>query len=302
MKTKHLGWLLLAVFTVSCAGPQTRTLNIADGIMKSNSDPNLSEVRSLAARFAEKDFTTTRLAQYPDAGLDRLYDALFRVSFFFPEHPSSVDFQARVLGEKLRRGHKIDSDIERMHKSYIGARRFTDAATIAGRFPGLKYSYIPPTLTDETTGAAAWRAYGIPGSFEKVVLKPLPLGRGPRIVISMFPGCEITEAAVEEILADPVLSPLFREYGMLLTLRFDPRSMTLWRDHFNFPEVYIAYKPSDFPGFDFDFSPSIYFLQDGKIKHSVSGWRRNQNPNFGMDEMHKGLSAISITTASYTAP
>ncbi len=302
MKTKHLGWLFLAVFAVSCTGPQTRTLNIANGIMESNSDPDLAEVRSLAAGFAEKDFSTARLAKYPDTGLDRLYDALFRVSFFFPEHPASVDLQAKVLEEKLRRGHKTDFDVERMHKSYVGARRFNDAAAIAGRFPGLKYSYIPPTLTDETNGAAAWRAYGIPGSFETVVLKNLPLARGPRIVISMFPGCEITEAAVEEILADPALSPLFRKYGMLLTLRFDPRSMTLWRDHFKFTEVYIAYKPSDFPGFDFDFSPSIYFMLDGKIKHSVSGWRRNQNPNFGMNEMRKGLSAISIATASYSAP
>lgn len=301
-KNNHLcRWLLLVVFTTACAGPQTKTLRLADGIMQSKADPDLAEVHALSAGFTQESFSAAVLKKYPDAGIDHLYDALFRVSFFFPEHDKSIDFQEKVLEEKLRRGKRVGFDIERMHKAYIGARKFKNAEALRTRFPDVKFPYVPSEILDNTSGGTAWRVYDFDATAEKAMLKALPSGTGPKVIMTMFPGCSAAETALEEILADPELSPLFRKYGMLLTLRFDTKSMMLWRDHFNFPEAYIAYKASDFPILDFDSSPNFYFLEDGKIKHILPGWSNPKIPGYGKTEMLKNMAAISISTLSHTA-
>jgi len=271
-------------------------LRIAEGIMKSD-DPDLPKVLFLASGFEEKAFEPVVLSGYADSALAKIYDALFRISFFFPEHPRSADLQAKILEEKLRRGQKSDSDIERLHRAYVGARRFPEAEALGGRFPGLKYQYLPK-ISGSPAGGPFWLAYSISPSAEEASLGVLPLARGAKVVMGMFPGCGASEKAMEDILADPEMGAVFKAQGSLLTLRFDPRSMALWRDHFKFPQVHIAYKPSAFPGFDFDSSPNFYFLSDGKIAYAFTGWSNRKNPDFGRTEFFKGLSAISVSTAA----
>jgi len=106
---------------------------------------------------------------------------------------------------------------------------------------------------------------------------------------------------MQKILENPVLAPIFRRHGAVLTSRINAESVALWKSHFNFPEVYLAYKATDFPGFDFHSSPYFYFLMDGKIKHSFSGWSRKDKPDYGLNEMLKGFAAISVSTALESA-
>ena len=288
-------WMFLIVFTTACSSPQTRTLQIADTIMKSKSDPDLAEVFSLANGFKENDFSAARLKKYSDAGIDRLYNALFRIAFFFPEQEKYISFQGNVLDEKLRRGKRVNYDLERMHKAYIGARKFEKAVILGNRFPDVKFQRVPSVILDNSAGETAWRVYDISDGAEKAMLKALPVGTGLKVVMEIFTGCSAAETAMDQLLIDPVLSALFKKYGVLLTSRFDAEGILLWRNHFNFPEVYIAYKATDFPGFDFESSPNFYFLKDGEIKFSFSGWSNSNDPNYGPNNMRKGFEAISLT-------
>lgn len=302
IKKDHLNrWLFFAVFISACASPQTKALRIAEGIMKSN-DPDPREVYSFASSFREGDFSTARLNKYPDAAVNRLYDALYRAAYYFPENSRYITMQENVFKEISARNIYTKSDIPNMYKIYLGARMFAKAADLRKRFPEIKLNPMPEKIiSDIPPGSYAWRVYNVEDEGNTIELKALQFDKGPRVALLMLPGCEIAETAMGEILADPVLAPIFRERGTVITNRVNAGTIALWKKYFNFPEVYLAYKASDFPGFDFGSSPNFYFLWDGKIKYSFSGWSNPNIPGLGKNEMLKGLAAISISTSSVGA-
>ena len=288
------GLVAAAPLLAGCMGLETRNIRIADKILKSQSDPDPAKISSAAAGFRKNDFSAENLGKYSDTGISRVYDALFNVTFFFPEQEIYISFQENVLGEKILRHKQTNPEIERMHKTYINTRMFEKASALRKQFPDAKFQYVPATVLDSTSGETVWRVYDVSPGAEKVILKALPIGVGPKVILGIFPGCPAAEKAMDTIMADPEISTVFKKYGVLLTKRFETKGVLRWREHFNFPEIYIAYKASDFPDFDFTSSPNFYFLRDGKFKFSFSGWSNENEPDYGQTIIRKGLEAISV--------
>lgn len=293
MTKKIVCQIIASIVLISgCVSPTAKKIRIADNILKSKFDPNLSEISDLAKGFRKSDFSPTKLSKYSDTEIGRLYDALFRITFFFPEQDIYLGMQENVLEEKILRRKHINYDVERMHKIYIDSRKFNKASNIRKRFPDIKFLYVPDTIIESINGKIEYRVYDVSHGAEKAILKSINMSKGLKVVMVIFTGCAIAEESMEQIMADLELSALFKKYGVLLTTRFDTKGILLWREHFNFPEIYIVYKASDFPGFDFRTSPSFYFLRDGKVKFSFSGWNKPDEPDSGKNDMWKGMSSI----------
>lgn len=293
---------MLAITTsfTGCATPEARNIHIADSILKSKFDPNLAEISAAAAGFKKNDFSMEKLRKYSDTALSHLYDALLRITFFFPDSDNYTNLQENLLEEKILRGKQTNFDVERMHKTYISVRMFEKAFVLRKQFPAAKFQYVPATILDNTNGETTWRVYDVSPGAEKATLETLPIGSGAKVIMAIFPSCPAAENAMDNIMADPEISTVFKRYGVLLTRRFETKGVLHWRNNYNFPEVYITHKASDFPGIDLHSSPNFYFLKDGKIKFSFDGWSNEKNPNYGLINMRKGLEVISISLVQHS--
>jgi len=291
--------LVTLPFLSGCAGPDAGVLKRADKIDKTASKPgySLAVIAGLAAGIKHEDFSAEKVKHYSDAELTRLYETLSGITFLFPEYDSHVALQEKVFQEKVARRIYNEHDTKDMYKTYLGARMFGKATEIKQQFPDIKFFSMPEKIiSDNPAGATLWRVYNVPDEGKTIELKALPLDRGTRVVMVMLPGCAMGEAAMEEIMAAPDLAPAFRKYGTVITNRFNAESVALWKNHFNFPEVYLAYKASDFPGFDFHTSPHFYFLRDGEIVSQLEGWGGASRKEENRSELLKGFQGISVST------
>lgn len=278
-----------------CAGAEVRNARLTDKINRTpqRSGAGLEKIYSLASGFREDDFSRESLEGYSGKTINSMYDALGNIVFFFPEE-QYVRLQEKVLGEKLRRNKPNDYDIEDMYKSYLASRMFEKAAGIKKQFPDIRLPSMPETIiSGDSAGSPLWRVYDVADGGRTVTLKTLPLTTGPKAVMLMLPGCSVAENAMADIMADDGLAAIFRRYGAVLTDKFNAESVYLWRAHFNFPEVYLANKAGDFPGFNFHLSPNFYFLYEGKILFQFDGWGGAWGIQKSKEYFRKGLEAIS---------
>lgn len=295
LKTSLIFFVLAPLLLSGCAGPERRSLRAADEILKAAAPPDLGRIAAGAALFRNEDVSAGRLKKYSDSSLSKIYDGLYGAAYTFPENTAYIQMQRAVLEEKLRRAKPAGTDVQRMHRNYVSARMFAEAAALAGRFPDMSFQTVPNTLDDETAGKTKWRVFDFPAGGQTVKLKALELGTGQKVIMAMFPGCAVAEQAMTAIMAEPGLAAALREYGMLLTNRFSQENVELWKTTFNFPNFYIAYKASDFPEADFRTSPNFYFLRDGEVKFHFFGWNTQEGADSGPAQMAKGLQAIGIT-------
>ena len=287
--------VLCAAMIAGCAGPEARVIKIADKIhtIAAKREINKKEMTAAAGHFKKEHFSEKQLKDYSDKTLSALSEVSGTLAFYSPEQELYLTRQEKTFNEKVRRNNQVADDVESMAWSYIAARMFDKARKIRQQFPSASIPFIPPTITVDTgSSAARWPVYDIFEDGEKIELKELHLENGPKIVVSMFTCCSAAERAMAKILADPGLAPAFRKHGVLLTDRFDVKGILMWREHFNFPNVYIAYKASRLQDFDFNISPYFYFLKDGKVLSRAEGWGKNSQ-----QEILKGLEAITISTS-----
>lgn len=304
MKKKLLTNLYLIfpmlLLSSGCARHHTAILKTATAVTQESEkmDYNISLISSLAADFKQRDFSDRRIKHYSDTELHRLYEALSNITFFFPEYTGQVEMQERIFREELNRNIPSKSEIKDMFTTYLEARLFQQAVDLKKRFPDITFPSMPEKIIpDLPAGINAWRVYDVYDNGRTLEIKNSQLDKGPKVIMLMFPGCAAAERSMQRILDDPGLAQLFLKYGTVLTKRLNAETVALWRTHFGFPEVYLAYKVSDFPGLDFSASPHFYFLEDGKIKFDFTGWGNKSDPGHGKTEILKGFAAIGISTS-----
>lgn len=278
-----------------CAGPEVRILAVADRILNSErTSRDQVQLKESAALLREADFSPRRLAGYSDETVARLFRSVRRTTFQLPEEIRFIDWQRRLLREKVRRGRLIEGDAVDMFKAYLGARLFDSARAVSQEFPGAKYPPLPAVVASPGIGdEGRWVVYDVLEGGEKVRLEALPLGAGAKIVVVILTGCGVSELAMTEILANPEFAGRFRGHGALLTEQFDSVGVEMWKNHFKFGSVFIARKGSDFPGFNFRSSPQFYFLKDGRIVDYFDGWGASGGLG-AISRLGEGMKAIGI--------
>ena len=291
--------IVCALTLSGCSSPETRTVKIADEVNKEVSQPLFSEKKYdfVPGKLKDEDFSEKRLRKYSLKTLDLVYDVAETLSFYFAENMEYLSWQQNAFTEKVRRNDYTDYNIARMFWTYVNIRMFDKAADIRKQFPKTAYAIIPEEIVISTgSDTARWPVYDIFEGGKRGELKELHLETGPKIIMSMSPGCPVTERAMTEILADPEWAALFRKYGVLLTVKFDIDGVLRWREKFGFQDIYIAYKQSRIPEFNFTVSPYFYFMKDGKVLFSFRSWGKSSSPKF-----LTGLKAIGVSPEPVTS-
>lgn len=109
------------------------------------------------------------------------------------------------------------------------------------------------------------------------------------VVLVGIPGCHFCNYALAAIESDPKLLKVFRKRGLLLTSRADfPR--ILKRNAAKELKYRLVADTKDWPGLDFASSPTFYFMKEGKVLYSFSGWPKTGK----MDELYIGLGRLGL--------
>lgn len=284
---------VLAAF--GCAGPESRALSAAREIQAPPVIRDLPKLRASSARLAEElDRSDSRLHSFSDETVARLCDATARVTFHFPDDSRAVALQRRLLDEKLSRRIQTERDVRDMYLAYVGARSFGAAAEFRRKFPEAQLPFVPEILPPVAQASGGlWQAYDVFEEGAKAKLVDLPIGTGPRIVVSMLTSCGVTERAVKDILGTPEFAEKFRAEGYLVTMRFDSQGVANWRRHFDFGKVYLGSNAGSFPGLDFRSSPHFFFLRDGKVVYHFEGWGQGEGYDTSA-QFREGLKALAL--------
>ncbi|MBI2787119.1 MAG: hypothetical protein HYX59_00425 [Elusimicrobia bacterium] len=267
---------------------------VAESVKAENSRSDYSPSRVLAAvaKLEDRDVSPRSLQDSRESDIRGIFDALRSAALHDPESPRLHREFVDVFSEMERRGIVTEYDALAAYRAHMGARDFKAAAALRIRFP----SVIPPgpVIPSTPTGSprSAGGIYDLADGWKRVELKSLPPTESPRIVMTMFPGCSVSEAAMEELLADPELGPVFRKFGVLLSHRFDAEGIHLWRSHFGFPSIYIVESSRSFPQFSFDSAPRFYFMRGDRVVDQFEGWRTGSNELAGINRWRKAYRAM----------
>ncbi|RFP60812.1 hypothetical protein D0Y53_06605 [Luteimonas weifangensis] len=151
-------------------------------------------------------------------------------------------------------------------RQFDRARRFTDAHAAAQLTP------LPGILgadADFDGQPTLWQM-----DVDGDTLERRPMDTGP-LQIVVLAGCHFSADAARDIVADPVLGPLFRQHGHWLSLppgQEDLQAVRDWnREHPQTP-MEMLYDRSEWPIFTDWRMPTFYVIRDGRTLGSMAGW------------------------------
>ncbi len=265
---------LAALGVCGCRGFDARSLDAARRIVEV-SDRGIASRPAIAeavARLEPRKLTRERLKSWPAQEVETARSAAADAAFYFPEDEGLVLLEERAFEEKLARGGAATRDFRDLFKGYMSARMFDKAKALRMRFPGQRFPSMPDRFTAAAAPPPGRPVYAVADDWRSVELTAAAFGPEVAVVMSMFPGCPAAESATEDLLADPRTARILRKKALLLTERFDAEGVWEWRRKFDLRAFYIVRRPSDFPEISFDASPTFYFLRDGVVISSMTGW------------------------------
>lgn len=244
--------------------------------------------------FRSDEFLSTRLSRLNDAQLKKLFGTLRHVALFIEDAPPVYPME-QVFNEMTRR--KIESlhDVEDLFKQYLVAHLFDKARALMSAYAIQGSTTVPETVRTALPASATSRAFSVSDDAKTIELESLPMDKGPHVVMTVGPMCSPSGRASAAIEADPTLKRLMGSYAIRVTgpgeMRYLNR-ISEWNKTYPGAKIHIAYRPADWPGMNLGETPIFYFLENGKIVHTVTGWPSDDQKH----ELMKGFSAIGVMT------
>ncbi|MCK7594024.1 hypothetical protein [Pseudomarimonas salicorniae] len=209
----------------------------------------------------------------PSASFEAAYLALF----YSPKSAHLEDLQRAFAGLESQ-GAPTDAQIENLHVSLVRMRRFDAADALAARHPEAGLEPLPgrSPVTELPPGQRlAWRVEaGTDSQRLQAVGLPAP---SDGILVSSHPHCGPSQRAAEAIAADPQLAALFARHATLLVHqagRFAAAEEGAWRPGGVTLPLNWVHREADWPEVDSWATPVFYFLRDGQVVATVSGWSK----------------------------
>ena len=206
-----------------------------------------------------------------NADLKLLYRAATLANFQRADDLASAAMAA-AIDELDARGIATPAELQRARDALLSARQF-DAAR---RF-GVAHAAAGFTALPDFRGIAA--GYGGRPSLWRMdqtgkVLTRQPVDTGPLQVV-VLAGCHFAADAARDIVADPLLAPVFSAHARWLSLPPGQEDMQALRDwnraHPQAP-MEMLYDRSEWPMFTHWRMPTFYVIRQGQVIGSLSGW------------------------------
>jgi len=302
MKYANILGLIAILSCTGCVSTETRVLQVGANLKK-------------AAHTVPRDFTAfsadrthinadtlseKKLRKYTVEKLQELYSVANALTFFFLDTQEYFDFQEKLFTELAKRG-KIPPDvIKDEYDTRLARRDFNKAQELLNQFSDTKLPVLPEI--EDSFGAdhsGTWLAFGISNNGGKAKVKKMPIPDGKKIVMVMSPGCHFSVSAIQDLMADPGIAPVLKEYGLFVSRDFAPIDLAAWALRFdvNPHSIYIAYKDRNFAGINLRSYPGFYFMENGKILDYMVGWQADKTKKTqSIARFRKGLGAVALSS------
>lgn len=234
-------------------------------------------------------YAPDRLSMASDADLEELFQAANRVVFYAQEARHALLLQRTADALETRSG-LTDKHRRDLHRAWVATRRFDDANAMARAHPELQFELLPPlpTGSDVAPGqVVVWH----PADDSRVLsARAVEQGGQMRVVVLSHPRCGFSRRAIAAIEADPVLSSRLRDALWLAPPNgsLDLHDIQAWnRAH---PDARLSYAVAmrDWPQFDSWATPVFYFMREGKVVATVTGWPKEGRAR----ELHQAFAQM----------
>ena len=233
----------------------------------------------------EGAFDTAALGAY---SRQALLDAYETTGYYVAYSPAKDKLESleNIFAEIEKRKMEDAGKVKTLYGLLLDARKFDTAGLLRARYAGYELEN-PPKLSGKEPARGKIFVYKVTA---RNVLATEAAGlKGKQIIIAAQPGFHPTQRAFKEIEADKVLSDIFKNKGLLLAAGSDFAGVNEWNGSHKV-KFKLINSARDWPGIDLENSPSFYFLEDGKIVYSFTGWPQDGN----MAELHTGLRRLGL--------
>lgn len=248
-----------------------------------------SNVRAMRLTFqrlrAAGAFSAAKLAGYQAENLSEAFLLCDRYFFNSPAHDGLTELVA-AFSELEKRGMVDAERAGLQHNAYLTARDFVRAGALAQKYPGLPLLdfHVGARIDHGPDEAVLYRFMG-PGAG----LRAEKFNKsGKHVFLAAAPNCSGSKNALLQIAKDPRLSGIFKKRGLVLFDGSDIGSAEKWNASHELK--YLLADSADWPELDFSQVPAFYFVDEGKVVHSFTGWPKEGK----LDEFFIGLGRLGI--------
>jgi len=182
------------------------------------------------------------------------------------------------------------AEVQDMFAAYIGAREFDAARALARAFPKVELEPVPAVVDVPTLEAGKPALLRIEAAGQPWIRENVALVNGPQIIVVGHPNCHFSRNSTAAIEADAVLAKTFARHAVWVApndLSFNEASFLEWNLAHPQSAIFPVDLPADWSMIDFSSTPTFYFLTDGKLIESVSGWPKEGNREAVIAAMRK---------------
>lgn len=243
-------------------------------------DPPLSEsIRAdIIGKFYRHHFHTLQteavLGRMDAKQISLLLLAAYRTAFYTLSNQELADLM-RDLKALERLGAATNADYVMAVSALVAQRRFREARSLQNDHA----LSMPPTPNLLSRHAVEAPTRLIVKSESELLREHLDL-KSKEILVVAHPDCHFTQDAARAISVDPELHQIFSSHSQWLA----PQDQTTnfanfvqWNQRYPNLQISIAFARSEYPAIDSWSTPTFYFLRDGRIVSSVSGWPSGGN-------------------------
>jgi len=230
-------------------------------------------------------FDKKKLPLYGADELLRAYEAAYFFTAFSPAK-EKLSTLAGIFRELERRGAADGKIVRRFYAVLLDAREFRKARNVFERYPDAGLEDFPPLVGDKKGRKVVLRlTEGADGVYaEKLSLK------GKKVVVVGQPGCAPTGRAFDFIERNAALLSVMKEHAELLASGSDFKGVGEW-NRSRAIRFGLIRSAADWDGIDFGLYPAFYFIENGKVVHSFTGWEGEGSG----ERLREGLALLGLT-------
>ncbi|RDD83021.1 hypothetical protein DVJ77_04000 [Dyella tabacisoli] len=252
-------------------------------------------IRRIYDESISADQHAEKLASISDHDLKLLYESAHLAAFYTHDQKYLADMQLD-LAELVRRGLDSDNNYVDLYATLVSQRKFDDARLLGKQHPAQTFKPLPSyqDLTESTENGPSVLTlsegqHGLEMNRTTVDLT----SPTTQIVVISHPLCGPSSRAMHDIQSDPALSKAFISHARWITpqdgnANFDV--LARWNNQNPAFPMSPAYRQDDWPMIDIWATPTFYFLQNGKVVKTVSGWSGQDSRH----ELEQGLRQIGL--------
>ena len=238
-----------------------------------------------------QDFSQQALKKYTDDELAALFAANSQTGFIALE-PRFARNMEKLLWELHSRKKSKSDQFEELYRSFIRVRDFESANKMVADQLVTPMSTLPlfkpsPLVRDDVPSE-----WSISKTERVAELRAVDLSKDWQVIVVSHPLCHFSRRAMLEIYADKELLQRLKNRAKWIAPQdgnFEFDLTQKWNRDFPELEISVVHLRLSWPIPNFSETPVFYFLANGKVVNSFSGWPKEGN----MTKLIAGLNSVS---------